>query len=83
MVAGLDGVGDAGCGGVDGDVPEACGSEGRDFELPRVPGGDDEPMRSRSTSPGSPPAKSIRCTDSSMDSAGISSKSSSPSAPGG
>ena len=81
MVAGLDGVGDAGCGGVDGDVSVACGSEGRDLELPRV--GDDEPMRSRSTSPGSPPAKSIRCTDSSMASAGISSKSASPSAPGG
>ena len=71
-----DGVGEVCRGGeVDddfvGSVSGVCASDGSDFEPAIVLAGDDVVIRSRSTSSRSPSAKSIRCIDSSMDSAGI------------
>ena len=72
----MDGVGDLLCRGGEADdddlVSGVCTSDGSDFDPAIVlPPGDDVVIRSRSTSSRSPSAKSIRCIDSSIDSAGV------------
>ena len=69
----MDGVGDSLCRGgeADGRVSGVCTSDGSDFDPAIVLPGDSVVIRSKSTSSRSPSAKSIRCIDSSMDSAGV------------
>ena len=69
-----DGVGDSLCRGGEADddlVSGVCTSDGSDFDPAIVLLGDDVVIRNRSTSSRSPSAKSIRCIDSSIDSAGV------------